>query len=82
MDMYLHRAGRCARAGRSGTSYVIACDANINDRAFFNLVRRQINVDIVDATTFLRKSNKCGTTLQILSLRPTTKLVWHTTILP
>ena len=69
MDMYLHRAGRCARAGRSGTSYVIACDANINDRAFFNLVRRQINVDIVDATTFLRESNKCGMTSQLFFLQ-------------
>ena len=53
--MYLHRAGRCARAGRSGTSYVIACDADVNDRTFFNEVRQQLNVDIVDATTFLRK---------------------------
>ena len=53
--MYLHRAGRCARAGRPGTSYVIACDADVNDRTFFNEVRQQLNVDIVDATTFLRK---------------------------
>ena len=53
--MYLHRAGRCARAGRHGTSYVIASDADVNDRALFNLVRQQLDVNIVDATTFLRK---------------------------
>ena len=53
--MYLHRAGRCARAGRPGTSYVIASDADVNDRGFYNLVRQQLQVETIDATTFLRK---------------------------
>lgn len=54
VDMYLHRAGRAARAGRPGTSYVIACDADIKDKETMRAVRQRVDgIDINNATSFL-----------------------------
>ena len=56
VDMYLHRAGRAARAGRSGTSYVIACEADVKDKEFMRAVRLENpSISVTDASNFLRK---------------------------
>lgn len=53
--MYLHRAGRSARAGRAGTSYVIVCEASPGDREVVKAAKEVVPVEIVDASSILRK---------------------------
>ena len=55
LEMYQHRAGRAARAGRHGTSIVIVSDSHVKDRELVKQVREVVEVQVEDATTFLRK---------------------------
>ena len=54
-NMFLHRAGRCGRAGKAGVNTVIASDGDVADREAITNIRKVIDMEVIDGSLILRK---------------------------